>query len=269
MSAALTPFLLVAVSLPVLLLMQRWIHRHLHGLSLLLTGDMNWATIVYAIILFPGVLLHELSHWLMAKLLGVRTGSLSLLPQRKADGAIQLGYVEYYKGRHLGPIRETLVGGAPLLTGTAVVLLLGLRVFRVADVAAAIQIGDVESLTLALGQMVSAGDFFIWLYLLFAVSNAMMPSASDRRAWPAFLLILGLVGLLLYVLDLQHLLWSGLAGPVAVVFGYLGMAFSLTVGANIVFMILIYLLEWFVGRLKGVELVYGQRSERDVTTYNP
>jgi hypothetical protein len=262
------PFLLVAVTLPVLLLMQRWIHRHLHGVSLLLTGNMNWATIVYAIVLFPGVLLHELSHWTMAKLLGIRTGTFSLLPQRKPDGTIQLGYVEYYKGRRLGPIRETLVGGAPLIAGTIVVLLLGFRVFRVAELAVAIQLGDVDGLTIALGQMVSADDFFVWLYLLFAVSNAMMPSSSDRRAWPGFLAILGVVGLVLYLLGLQHLLWSEVAGPVTVVFGYLGLAFSLTIGANAIFMLAIYLVEWFVGRLKGVELVYGQQGERDVTSFN-
>jgi hypothetical protein len=268
LSASLTPFLFVAVTLPVLLLLQRWIHRHLHGVSLLLTGRMAWATILYAIILFPGVVLHELSHWLMAKLLGVRTGHLSLLPQQKADGSIQLGYVEYYKGRDLGPIRETLVGGAPLIAGTAVILVLGLRVFRVEALAAAIQVGDVDGLILSLSQMIGASDFFIWLYLLFAISNAMMPSASDRRAWPGFLLILAVFGLALYLLDLQHVLWSELAGPVAIVFGYLGLAFALTIGTDIAFMTLIYLIEYVVGRLKGVELVYGRSGDQDVTAQN-
>ena len=120
------PFIWVALTLPILLFLQRWIHRHLHGVAFLLTGNKNWAVVLYAIILFPGVLLHEFSHWLTATLLGVRTGSFSVLPRTKSDGSVQLGYVEYYKTSSVGPIRESLIGSAPLVTGTAVILLIGL-----------------------------------------------------------------------------------------------------------------------------------------------
>ncbi|HQF71783.1 MAG TPA: hypothetical protein PLH39_10945, partial [Promineifilum sp.] len=111
------PFLAAAVALVLLVFLQRWIHAHLHGVSLLLTGRAELALVVYAIILFPGVLLHEASHWLSATLLGVRTGGVSLLPRRQPDGTLQLGYVEYYRGRTLDPLRESLIGGAPLIAG--------------------------------------------------------------------------------------------------------------------------------------------------------
>ena len=88
------PLLWVLVSIPVLLLLQRWIHAHLHGLSLLLTGKPERAVYIYALVLFPGVLLHELSHWLAATLLGVRAGRFSVMPRHRPDGTIQLGYVE-------------------------------------------------------------------------------------------------------------------------------------------------------------------------------
>ena len=48
-------FLAAAIALLVLVFLQRWIHAHLHGVSLLLTGRPEWAVIVYAVILFPGV----------------------------------------------------------------------------------------------------------------------------------------------------------------------------------------------------------------------
>jgi hypothetical protein len=258
------PFVWVAITLPLLLMLQRWIHRHLHGISYLITGNKHWAVLVYAIILFPGVLLHELSHWLAATLLGVRTGTLSLLPQVKKDGTIQLGYVEYYKDSQLGPIRESLVGGAPLFTGTAAILLMGFYVFGLTEAATAVQEGSIDSLAVALGQIVSTSDFFLWLYLLFAVSNAMMPSQSDRRAWPAFVTILAVVGFVLYLFDLQQYLVRGLAGPVATVFGYLGLAFSITIAVNLFVMGFLYIVESIIGRLKGVELVY---NERDVSKF--
>ena len=41
------------------------------------------------------------------------------------------------------------------------------------------------------------------------------------------------------------------------IFGYLGLAFSLTIGVDIFVIMTIYILEWIVSRIKGVEVVYG------------
>jgi hypothetical protein len=251
------PIWWVLLSIPILVFVQRWLHRHIHGLAFLITGKRNWAVVLYAIILFPGVLLHEISHWLTANLLGVRTGSFSVLPKSKADGSIQLGYVEYYKSANVGPIRESLIGSAPLITGTAAVLLIAFQVFDITSLASAAESGDIESLSQAITTLFATGDFFIWLYLIFAISNAMMPSSSDRKAWPAFALIMLALALILYVIGLQDLMIAGLAGPVATVFGYLGLAFSLTIGVDLFMILFVYILEWIISRFKGVEVVYG------------
>jgi hypothetical protein len=260
MTELLAPFLWVAASLPILLLMQRWIHSRLHGVAYLLTGNRNWAVALYAITLFPGVLLHELSHWLAARLLGVRTGSFSLLPKVKRDGSIQLGYVEYYRSQNLGSTRESVIGAAPLITGTAVVVLIGLYIFDLPTFLTTIAAGDLDRLVFALVQLARTADFFVWLYLIFAVSNAMMPSASDRRAWPAFLTLLALVMAALWLLGLQDILVAGFLGPLAALFGYLGLAFSLTIGVNLVFMAVLALLEQLLAWIKGVRVVYGRRE---------
>lgn len=257
MNNALMPFVWVILSFTVLVLLQRWIHTHLHGLSLLLTGRPERAVILYAIILLPGVLLHELSHWITANLLGVRTGSLSLLPRRRADGSIQLGYVEYYKGRTLGPVRESLIGGAPLIVGTAVILLIGLRVFSVTDLIAAVQMGDIDILSFTLGDLFRTDYILLWIYLLFAISNGMLPSASDRRAWPAFLLLMAALAVVLSLLGVQDVVLAGLVEPAALVFGYLAITFSIAIGINLIFMLLLSLLESTVSRIKGVNVVYG------------
>lgn len=262
MDSVLIPFLWAVVAFLVLLLMQRWIHRHLHGVSMLLTRRADWAVIIYSLVLLPGVFLHELSHWLMATLLRVRTGSFSLIPRRQPDGSIVLGYVEYYKGPSLGPVRESLVGGAPLIAGTAVILLIGTKIFSVTDLTAAIQSGDLAQLTLAFQQTLATNDIFVWLYLLFAVSNAMMPSPADRRAWPGFLLTLGAVSLALYLLGLTDVILSELSMPFATAVGYLGTAFSLSIAVDILFILLIGLIEWLVGRILGVSVVYGVESSR-------
>jgi hypothetical protein len=262
MSSAIMPFFWVAFALIILLFMQRWIHTHLHGLSLLLMGKPERAVILYAIILLPGVFLHELSHWLAATFLGVRTGGFSIIPKMQADGTVQLGYVEYFKGRTLGPIRESLIGGAPLIVGTAVILLIGFRVFSVTELAAAIHSGQIETLSTALSQLYQTPDFLLWLYLLFAIANGMMPSRSDRRAWPAFLLTMLVAGLVLSLLGWTGVLINSLAGPAATVFGYLGLALSMAIGVNIFFMAIIAGFEGLAGRAKGISVVYGSADSQ-------
>lgn len=253
-------FFWVALALPVLLLLQRWIHRHLRGVAYLLTGRQSWAVIAYALILFPGVVLHEISHWVFANLLGVRTGAVSLLPRQQADGSIQLGYVEYYRHRRLDPIRESLIGGAPMITGTFAILLIGLRVFEVPALSQAVAVGEITTLSSALAELFNTPDFFLWLYLLFAVSNAMLPSPSDRRAWPAFIVLLVAGAAVLLLLRQQEFLVNGLTGPVATVFGFIGLALTLAVGVDLVFMFVIYLVEVIVSRLKNVQIQYGGPS---------
>jgi hypothetical protein len=260
MNDGLAPFAWAAITFLALLLLNRWIHAHLHGVSLLLTGTPQRAVVIYAIVLLPGVLLHELSHWITARLLGVRTGAFSLIPRRHPDGSVELGYVEYYKGRSLGPLRESLIGGAPLLAGTAVILLIGWRVLGVGNLATAVQSGDVDLITLALGELFGARDVWLWVYLLFAISNAMLPSASDRRAWPAFLLIAGGLALLVYLLNLGAVVRDGLAQPAAIAFGYLGTAFSIAIVVNLFGMLLLALFEGLVSRLKGVRVVYSSNE---------
>ncbi|HEY1410035.1 MAG TPA: hypothetical protein VF434_13915 [Promineifilum sp.] len=266
MSDPLMPLIWTAVTLVCLLFMQRWIHAHLHGISLLLTGRPEWAVIVYAVLLFPGVALHEASHWLLATLLGVRTGSWSLLPKLQPDGTLQLGYVEYYKGRTLDPIRESLIGAAPLIAGTAVILLIGRTVFSVTSLADAIRSGDVNVLADAMAQVLAAPNVLVWLYLIFAISNAMLPSKSDRRAWPGFLIVMFVFTLVVAVLGRGTGLLDGLARPVTVMFGYLATAFSIAIAVDIVFICVIALAEWLLGRARGKSVIYGRQTSEESTT---
>jgi hypothetical protein len=212
------PFFWVLLTLPLLLMLQRWIHRHLHGLALLITGQQARAVIIYAIILLPGVFLHEASHWLAATFLGVKTGTFSIIPQQQDDGSIQLGYVEYYKTKSLDPLRESIIGGAPLISGTAVILLIAYKIFNLSELAALAQSGQLQSLTQLLESLFQTPDFFLWLYLLFAIANGMMPSRSDRRAWPAFAVAMLIFSFIIYLLGVADVVTAGLEGPVMLAF---------------------------------------------------
>lgn len=71
-----------------------------------------------ALILLPGTVVHELSHWLMAKILFIKTGKISLFPE-VIDQSIKLGSVEIAKS---DAIRRVLVGVAPVLFGLIIIL---------------------------------------------------------------------------------------------------------------------------------------------------
>jgi len=178
-----------------LFLAQRSLHREVQAIFLLITRRMDFSIVLFALVFFPGVLLHETSHYLMARILGVRTGRFSLLPRPLPNGRLQLGYVET---RASDWVRETLIGAAPLLTGGVVVAYAGVQRLGLTGAWDALSSGTPGAMQLALSAMLERPDFWLWFYLTLAISSTMLPSASDRRAW----LPLGLVAALLLGISL-------------------------------------------------------------------
>ncbi|MCC7354294.1 MAG: hypothetical protein IT330_11095 [Anaerolineae bacterium] len=183
------------VTLLLLIVLSRWATRELGKLGYLLSGDGVATALLTFAILLPGIFLHELSHWLMAKALGLRTGKFRLWPEQRKK-SLRLGYVEVEGG---GMVRDSLVGLAPFLVGSGVLLYVGYRVFDLGGTGSVWQAGQtVQGLAHFLSGF-DAPDAWLWLYLAFAVSNAMMPSESDRQPWASLFLFLGiLVGAALF-----------------------------------------------------------------------
>jgi hypothetical protein len=163
-----------------LLFLQPYLHKELQVLFYLITKRVDVAIILFSAAFFPGVLVHELSHYFMAKILRVQTGRVSLIPRDMQDGRLMLGFVEVAQS---DIFRETLIGAAPLLTGSAIVAYAGIVKLKFNLVWASIFSGNISDFFDALVALPQQPDFFVWLYLAIAVSSTMMPSKSDRRAW--------------------------------------------------------------------------------------
>src|SRR5512147_1491563 len=108
-------FFWFVVMLVPLILLQRLLHREIQAVFLILTRSPQITMGVFSFIFLPGVFLHELSHFLMAKILRVPTGRFSIFPQPLPDGRLQLGYVETARA---DIVRDSLIGAAPLIFGT-------------------------------------------------------------------------------------------------------------------------------------------------------
>ena len=74
--------------------LKRWITAHIQGVAFLLTSSPKVAMWLFWGLFLPGTMLHELSHWFTAILLGVRTSRFSLWPQMKKGGELQMGSVQ-------------------------------------------------------------------------------------------------------------------------------------------------------------------------------
>lgn len=195
MFASFDGFLWLVVALAILFFMQRGLHREIQAVLLLLTRSPGITIWVFSLIFFPGVFLHELSHLLMAKLLGVRTGGVSLIPQTMSNGRLQLGYVE---AAHSDILRDSLVGMAPLLTGMLFVAFAAVERLRMTVLWDTFRDGQWALFWQGMHALPARPDFWLWFYLTFAISSTMMPSESDRHAWlPLGLTIGALLGLAL------------------------------------------------------------------------
>ncbi len=175
-----------------LVVFQRWLHREFQILLLVIFRRAELVPVIFSIFFFPGVFLHESSHFLMALLLRVRTGKFSLIPQVMPDGRLQLGYVETAKTDFL---RDSLIGAAPLFVGSAFVAYAGLSHLHLDLLWNAVTLGPAAVMQAA-QDVFGVQDFWLWFYLAFAVSSTMLPSRSDRRAWlPVAIAAVTLIGI--------------------------------------------------------------------------
>ncbi len=240
-----------------LVLIQKWVHQHLHGIAFLITGQPDIALSLYALVLLPGVALHELAHAITAIVLGVKVGNFTIVPRRQPDGHVRLGAVQV---ELVDPVRSSLIGVAPLLVGSGVILLIIRYAFHVDLLDQAVTTANLEMLILSLGGMLKAPDAWLWLYLVFAIANAMAPSPADRETWPPVILYLALAGAAALALG-----WSSVIEGVGEVAGvglrWLAAAFTITLLVDLPFVALMILIEITTGRVLGRHVEYSVRPQ--------
>jgi hypothetical protein len=167
----------------------RWFAQGIQSLVLLTVGHPLTAVYVYHALVLPGTVLHEVSHLAVGRLLGVPAGRLTLAPSLREAGTVQLGSVHIAQ---VDRLRESLIGLAPFPAGVAAITLIGSYALGLPG-PEAILADPMGAVT----QLLAARDPGAWLYLMAAIGNTMLPSASDRRRWLATAaLAVGVTGLL-------------------------------------------------------------------------
>jgi hypothetical protein len=163
-----------------LVFIERYLHREIQAVLLIITRNPQLTVGLFSVLFFPGVVLHELSHFLVARALFVPTGGFSLVPQTMKDGRLQLGYVETEQS---DAARDSLIGGAPLFAGGLFIAYAAIYHLQLLPLWDVLRNGQFDLFWLGITLLPQVKDFYLWFYLTFAVSSTMMPSTSDRHAW--------------------------------------------------------------------------------------
>jgi hypothetical protein len=246
----LQPWLPLVASLAALVIVHLLVTQRLITLLYRLTHNLPLAMTLYALLVWPGTVLHEVSHWLVAWLLGVRAELPHLLPSGfDEEGRMVLGHVVVERADLL---RRSLIGVAPLAAGSGAVALLARFAFELPI--PAIEMEGLRSLLPlfeAMPDIMQAPNVWVYLYFLFAIASGMMPSPSDREAWPGLLLFIAIISALLFftvgIPDLPEGITLGALRAAA----WLTFAFVVAVTLNLALLLVLVPLErlfWLAGR---------------------
>lgn len=232
--------------------LRRWIEAHVQGLAYLITGHPTVALWIFFLVFLPGTLVHELSHWLAAKLLGVPTGHIVIWPQIKRNGSLWLGAVQVGRA---DPVRSSLIGLAPLISGSLLVVLIGAHL-QLGNLGSALASGRWELAWEALIRSVNLPDFWLWVYLLFAIANRMLPSPADREPWKPVIVFLVLLSVIIVGAGWTPRLRPETRNAILDVVGFLLYAFTLTAAIDVLVALLIALVESIAVTLRRQRLPY-------------
>ena len=196
--SAILALLIFIANLAALYWLSLQISRHVQIVVYDITHSEDMANVLLFLILLPGIIIHEGAHWLTARLLGLKTSKFRVWPKRRGK-FLGLGSVSVQTA---GVGIDSIVGLAPLMIGSILIALISHRIFNAASVTTAISVGRWQSAFSALINITRTADGALWGYLLFAIGNAMMPSASDREPAKPLLLYIVLATVVYVIIGL-------------------------------------------------------------------
>jgi len=178
-------FLLITAEIVGLWILSQRLTKSIYTTFLLLFRHRSVAVSAITLILFPGTVIHELSHLFTAEILGVKTGKLELAPESIEEEDVQVGSVEL---RESDPFRRSAIGLAPFVIG--LIGLIGLSSILPG-------LWNDTVLSYNNGVLFSSVSLYLCIlvsYLLFSISNTMFASPEDMKGVVPLAIVLGILG---------------------------------------------------------------------------
>ncbi|MCA0453083.1 MAG: hypothetical protein LCI00_03820 [Chloroflexi bacterium] len=228
-----------------------WLHQHIFKVGWLVTKQYQTTTILYYAFFLPGIILNQFIFWLAAGFLNVSAERSIAWPQKQEIGELKLDFIRLSK--NVGPLPFAVISTTPLLVGMFAVWQIANNILNVPTFLTELnQGGFLVNLSTALAHFTSAPDFWIWVYLAFAVSNTMMPNFANLRGWRIILIVLGVLIAALYVLGAgDQVVMNNLRGPVTDALNSLSSIFAIIIGLDIFMVAVLGTLEAIIERITG------------------
>jgi hypothetical protein len=250
--AALESLLYLLLLFAPLLYLPRFLQREIQSIFLLITRQPEISLVLFSLMFLPGVLIHELSHFIMAHLLGVKTGRFSLIPKKLANGHLQLGYVETASTDF---VRDALIGAAPLIAGSMFIGFIGVSRLEFNVLWQSLVKWEVDSFWMAVRTLIDQPDFWLWFYLVFTISSTMMPSSSDRRAWLPLTLVIGVFSGLILLFGAGPWIFSHLGTVIKSAIDAITIVFGITVFIHLLLFPPAWLIRKLLSHILGYQVV--------------
>jgi len=139
----------------VLFVMSVYLTRFLSRILSVIFKSHTLTIHILSFVFLPGVIVHELSHLLLANILLVPTGEIEFMPEVRG-GSVKMGSVAIAK---TDPLRRFLIGVAPILGGLFILFIAFWY----------------------LGSLIFPWAKILLLYIVFEVSNTMFSSRKDME----------------------------------------------------------------------------------------
>lgn len=220
-------FLILITFLLSLFFLARLLSKTLYLFFFLLTNNQNTSIHLLAYFLLAGTLVHEISHLFMAGVLGVSTGELSIIPEIE-DQEVKVGTLKIAK---VDPFRRTLVGLAPTLIGTTLIVFIN-NFFL-----------NLQNLTLSsVFNLFSSPLNLVFCYLLLVISLSMFSSRKDLEAIFIPLFVFFCFGLVYYLSGLKLIFPEKFINSLNLFLQNLNLVFLFTLFLELFFLFLLRLL---------------------------
>ena len=170
--------LLFLIEFAIIFFLSRKLSACLSQFFLKFTRSKKITIYLLSFLFLPGVIIHELGHWVVANILFVKTGEIEFIPQIHGD-KLKLGSVAV---AHTDPIRRFFIGVAPIIIGLLVIA--GFYVFLSPRF-----------------ELQPSWKDILFVYLLFEIGNTMYSSSKDMEGAIGFFAIIGVFMLIYFILS--------------------------------------------------------------------
>jgi hypothetical protein len=248
-----TPWVVFGVVVFLLARSQFWIRQHLFGIGLIWLNSKGTAAWVYILVLLPGILLREISRWVVAGIFRIKPTFITPKPQIDADGIVGTRVFHFAS---LNPIYIGIIAITPLVVGFTIMFVISYGVLNLPQVLLLLGSADSVALREAVGTLLARPDLPLWVYVLFAVTNTMLPTTSELRSTWFIWVIFGAFILFLAVLGMVNAILMILAGPVATAMYTLSAIYGSVLIVNLVMLLVIGVVESIVSRMTNKKVEY-------------